>query len=101
MPTLIAMMSAVPEPSAESLAKVRWDALSKEERAKQFSALLRARGLSQSSLQKRLGVSFPTVNKWYLAKTPISWARWLSICHACEVSPDWQPPPEEDVPQPQ
>jgi len=66
---------------------------------------LRARmGLTQVNLAERLGVSFPTVNRWENAKSKpsqLSWNRLLEL--AGEANPDYQvaepePPPYGGAP---
>lgn len=98
--TMDLTMHAVPEPTREDVAKVYWDALSKDERAARLNAALTHKGMSQSNLMRRLGVSWPTVNNWSTGKTPISWARWLQICHAIQLEVDWRPPPPPPPPEP-
>jgi hypothetical protein len=85
------MLRAVPTPTREAVAKVYWDAMTTEERARRLHSALKHVGMSQSDLMKRLGVSWPTVNDWARAKAKISWARWLSIVHACGLPPEWEP----------
>jgi len=72
--------------------------------ASQIKRLRERMGLTQANLAERLGVSFPTVNRWENAKSKpsqLSWNRLLEL--AGEFSPDYQvaeaePPPYGSAP---
>ena len=75
-----------------------------KEYADQIKRLRARMGLTQVHLAERLGVSFPTVNRWENAKSKpsqLSWNRLLAL--AGEANPDYQvaepePPPYDDTP---
>jgi DNA-binding XRE family transcriptional regulator len=71
----------------------RWEGLTRNQQASLLLAALDATGVSQTDLMKKLDVSWTTVSRWANAHSPISWARWVSICSVLHLPTSWEPEP--------
>lgn len=62
-------------------------------------AALRAVGVSQSELARRLGLTVVSVNRWVKAKATFSRSRWIAVLSVLGLPAGWQPGDPVDKPK--